>query len=178
MADEEELQVDTPESPPSEEQAPEKMDGDPPALLWISEGRDCVISTVYVYQDVATGRLKTILWDPSPELVATGMREFPVETKWSIPTKAQLSDYRERSSRYNIAARAVLVRRGELEELVIQNHLLEMKLGPEGHQTVVELKRDRKGVLTKESLAHINTLHASVMDMVFAKFIDEAALLL
>jgi hypothetical protein len=149
-----------------------------PGLLWISEGVDIVISTIYVYQDTITGRLRAVLWEPSSELRMTGMPEFPVETKWSVPSKAQIDSYRDRSSRYNTTARAVLVQRSRLEELLIQNHLLEMKLGSGEHQVVVDLQRDKKGLLTSASLAHINKLHPSVIDMMMAKFIDEAALIL
>jgi hypothetical protein len=155
-----------------------ESNGAPPDLLWISEGVDIVLLSIYIYIDKNTGRLKTILWEPSPELKSIGMPEFPIETKWSVPTRSQLDAYREKASRYNREARAVLVQRGRLEELVIQNHLLEMKTGSEEHQTVVELNRDKKGVLTVESLAHINSLHPSVLDMIFAKFVDEAALIL
>jgi hypothetical protein len=169
----EEPQIDTSETTQSEE-----SNGVPPDLLWISEGTDIVISTVYIYQDPTTGRLKTILWEPSSDLKAVGMPEFPIETKWSVPTKAQIDNYRDRSSRFNTVARAVLVQRGRLEEFLIQNHLLEMKLGPQEHQTVVDLQRDKKGALTTASLDHINKLHPSVIEMILAKFIDEAALIL
>ena len=56
-----------------------------PSLLWISEGVDCVVSTIYVYQSPTTGRLRTVLWEPSPDLRDLNMREFPIETKWSVP---------------------------------------------------------------------------------------------
>lgn len=175
MIDEEDISVDDSEKL-SEPVEPES-DG-APSLLWISEGVDCVISTIYIYQDKDTGRLKAVLWEPSPELKFAGMPEFPIETKWSVPTKAQIDGYRDRSSRYNQAARAILVQRAKLEELLIQSHLLEMKLGSEGHQTVVDLQRDKKGILTAASVAHVNRLHPSVIDMMFAKFVDEAALIL
>ena len=176
--EEQEFQVDATESPPPEESNLAESNGAPPDLLWISEGIDCVVSTIYIYQDKDTRRLKAVLWEPSPELRITGMPEFPIETKWSCPSKSQIDSYRDRSSRYNQAARAVLVQRARLEELLIQNHLLEIKLGSERHQTVVELQRDKKGVLTAASLAHINKLHPSVIDMMLAKFVDEAALIL
>jgi hypothetical protein len=178
MPEEQEFQVDATESPPPEEQTLAESNGAPPDLLWISEGVDIVISTLYIYQDKDNGRLKAVLWEPSPELRVAGMPEFPVETKWSVPSKSQIDSYRDRSSRYNQAARAVLVQRARLEELLIQHHLQEMKLGSEGHQTVVDLQRDKKGALTAASLAHINKLHPSVIDMMLAKFIDEAALIL
>jgi hypothetical protein len=178
MINEEKPQVDAPEVPVSESSTPEESNGAPPDLLWISEGVDTVISTIYVYQDTATRRLRAVLWEPSSELKAIGMPEFPVETKWSVPSKAQLDGYRDRSSRYNQTARVVLVQRGRLEEFLVQNHLLEMKLGYGEHQTVVDLQRDKKGVLTADSLAHINRLHPSVIEMVLAKFIDESALIL
>jgi hypothetical protein len=172
--EEQENQVDASESI----QLPEESNGAPPDLLWISEGVDTVISTVYVYQDTITGRLRAVLWEPSPELRLTGMPEFPVETKWSVPTKAQIDGYRDRSSRYNQAARAVLVQRSRLEEFLVQNHLLEMKMGSGEHQTVIDLQKDKKGILTAASLAHINRLHPTVIDMMLAKFIDDAALIL
>jgi hypothetical protein len=178
MTDAEEPQVDIPEVPPAEEPTLAESNGAPPDLLWISEGVDTVISTIYIYQDKDTGRLKAVLWEPSPELRLAEMPEFPVETKWSVPTKAQIDGYRDRSSRYNTVARAVLVQRARLEELMIQHHLLEIKLGSEGHQTVVDLPRDKKGVLTPVALTTINKLHPSVIDMMLAKFVDEAALIL
>ena len=178
MPEEPELPVDDTESPPLEQPPPAESNGDIPDLLWITEGRDTVISTIYIYQDKDTKRLKAILWEPSPELRGAGMFEFPVETTWSVPTKTQIDSYRDRSSRYNQAARAILVQRARLEELILQNHLQEMKLGSEGHQTTVDLQKDKKGALTAASLAHINKLHPSVIDMVIAKFVDEAALIL
>ena len=150
----------------------------PPELLWISEGSDFVISTIYIYQDPVTRRLKTILVEPVQELKDQGMIEFPVETRWSVPSKTQLDSYRERSARFNTAARAVLVNRGMVEDFIIRNHLLEIKIGPEDNQKSVELTRDKKGALTNESMRVINKLHPSVIDLIFAKFVDEAALIL
>jgi hypothetical protein len=178
MTEEPESQTDTPELSPTEEQVLAESNGAPPDLLWISEGVDIVISTIYVYQSPTTGRLRTVLWEPSSDLRDLNMREFPIETKWSVPSKTQLDKYREQSSRFNQAARAVLVHKARMEELIVRNHLLEMKMGSGDSAHVIDLQRDRKGVLTTEAMEHINKLHPTVMDMMLSKFIDEAALII
>ena len=172
------------ESPPVEsaeeltESSRVEDNGVPPDLLWISEGKDEVLSTIYVYQSPTTGRLRTVLFEPSEDLRALEMREFPIETRWSVPAKMQLDRYREQSSRFNREARAVLVHKARMEELIVQNHLLEMKMGSGDSAHVIDLTRDRRGTLTAESMEHINRLHPTVMDMMLSKFIEEAALII
>jgi hypothetical protein len=162
----------------SVEEVTENTQETPPELLWISEGSNTVLSTIYIYTDKDTKRLRTILTQPSPDLRLQGMPEFVVETMWSVPTRVQMDGYRESASRYNVAARAVLVQRGLMEDLIIKNHLLELKTGSEGNWTQVELVRDKKGKLTSVSMETLNKLHPSVMEMIFAKFLDEAALII
>jgi hypothetical protein len=159
-------------------QEPESNGEAPPDLLWIREGADFVITTIYVYQDSKTKRLKFVIREPLPTLLEQGLIEYPVETRWTVPTRGQLDSYRTSSARYNNEARAVLMQRVVIEELLIKNHLQEIVLGLEGHQSSVVIQRDGKGRLSRESQTVIDQLHPSVMDVTLAKFVDDAALLI
>jgi hypothetical protein len=175
MTNEEDISMNDPEK--TLESGEPESDG-APLGLWVHEGKDEVISTIYVYESSMTGRLRTVLFEPSEDLRALEMREFPIETRWSVPSKQQLDRYRDQSSRFNREARAVLVHKARMEELIVQNHLLEMKMGSGDSAHVIDLTRDRRGTLTAESMEHINRLHPTVMDMMLSKFIEEAALII
>lgn len=149
----------------------------PPDLLWIREGADFVVVTIYVYQDPTTKPIKYVVKDQAQFLTDGGLVEYPVESRWTVPTRSQLESYRSSSARYNSEARAVLIQKVVIEDLLVRNHLQEILLGPVGHQTSVALQRDAKGRITKESQVILDQLHPSVVDVMMAKFIDDAALI-
>jgi hypothetical protein len=159
--------------------SPDYGDGSPPDFLWIRENQDQVVVTVYAYKDPNTNKLRSITLEPSYGFRELKMVEFPIETEWTIPTKTQLDDYKSRATRYNSVARGSLISRPILEDLLIRNHLKKMCFATaDNHRSSIELKTTKKGGLSNQSMDLLKSLHASVMDLLFMKFVDESALLL
>jgi hypothetical protein len=59
----------------------------PPELLWIKEGENKVLVTIYVYKDPQTGRLRTVAPEIRPLSRELGLIEYPIESEWSVPTR-------------------------------------------------------------------------------------------
>jgi hypothetical protein len=158
---------------------PDYGDGSTPDFLWIREDKDQVIVTIYAYKDPQTNRLKSISLQPSYALRDAKMIEFPIESEWTIPTKTQLDDYRSRATRYNVSARGQMMSRAVLEELLIRYHLKNLYfITADNQKSRIELKEGKKGGLSPQSMNLLKSLHSSVMDLLFLKFVDESALLL
>lgn len=161
-----------------EDRAPiDQGDGLPPAFLWLGDEPNRVTVTIYAYKDRKTGKLRTLTLD-----VLSGSRdlrliEYPIETVWTIPTKDQLEQYRQRASQYDGRARAVLVQRPSMQDLLFRYHLQEIKITQPGTDHQIQLERDRRGRLTDATMELIKKLHPSVLDLLFQKYLDDAALI-
>src|SRR4051812_42817033 len=78
---------------------PDYGDGLPPDMLWIKEGENRDVTTIYTYKDPTTSRLRSVTLGINSDLREIGLIEYPIEVEWSIPTKEQLDVYRDRASR-------------------------------------------------------------------------------
>jgi hypothetical protein len=189
MTDEENLQVDVPgdnydvdpQIIDEEEEgglpSPDYGDGSPPDFLWVRENQDRVIVTIYAYKDPRTNRLKSISAEPVYLFREAKMVEVPIESEWIMPSKTQLDDYRSRALRYSVAARGSVVSRSVMEELLVKYHLKKLSfIMADNQKSGIELKEGKKGGLTNQSVSLLKSLHASVMELLFIKFIDETSI--
>lgn len=161
---------------------PDYGDGLPPELLWIKEGANRVVTTIYTYKDSKTGRLKSVTMEISEWSREQGMVEYPIEAEWSIPTKEQLDVYRERASRIDALTGRSVLRRAILQSAIIKNHLLELRFPTlstsSGAPQTLPLPRDKQGALSKAALATLGQLHSSVVDLLYMKYVEESALMI
>jgi hypothetical protein len=162
--------------------APDYGDGMPPEMLWIKEGENRIVTTIYTYKDPKTGRLKNVSLDFQTALRELGFVEYPIEVEWSIPTREQLDAYRERASRIDIRTGRPMTHRATVQGLIIRNHLLELRFPSlstsSGAPQILPLPRDSHGGLTKAALKTLGQLHSSVLDLLYVKYVDESALLI
>jgi hypothetical protein len=157
-------------------------DGKPPEFLWITEGENEVRVTVYAYKDEETGRLRSLTTEPSLALRALGMIEYPIESTWTIPTKAQLETYKREASLFDRSLMRTLVDRSAIQTAVIEIHLRELKVhvpAAEGSEPqLIQLTRDKRGKLTKVTMKLLQSMHPSAQELMFTKFVEDASLLL
>jgi hypothetical protein len=134
--------------------------------------------TIYAYAD-DTNKLRSIQLDVSYALRELRMVEYPIESTWTIPSKNQIEIYRDRSSRLDVRTRSQLVQRAVLQEIITRYHLQEFKIitGPEQSDTL-ELKRDKRGRLDDNTMQKLRSLHPSILDLIFVKYSEEAALII
>jgi hypothetical protein len=108
-----------------------------------------------------------------------GYIEFPIESDWSVPDREKIESYRESSSRFDTRARVSVIHRATLQNTIIKHHLLEIRFrNSDGTMKPLQLPRDKKGFLTRDAFKILGQLHPSVMDVLYLKFTDEAALLI
>jgi hypothetical protein len=155
---------------------PDYGDGLPPELLWIKEGENRVLVTIYAYKDPETNRLKIVAPDIRPIARGLGLIEYPIESEWSVPTREQITNYRERATRVDPRSGQITLHRATIQNLILQYHLLDLKFPASNGFVSLELARDSKGGLSKKSMVRLGQLHTTVMDTLYLKYVDEAAL--
>jgi hypothetical protein len=161
---------------------PNYGDGSPPDWLWVEEGKALVDVEIYAYKDPVSGKLKAVSQDPSTPLRAVSLIEYPIKSQWTIPTKVQLDSYRERSKTIDRTLLRTLVDRFQVQEYVIRYHLMDLKIhhpAESGKEpSLILLKRDKRGRLTDETLDMVKRIHPTVLELLWAKFMEEASLIL
>lgn len=158
---------------------PNYGDGKPPEWLWITEGKTKVVSKIYAYKD-ETSKLRAISTEVSYAMRALGLVEYPIESEWTIPSKDQLDGYKQRSSILDRTYMRSIIDRSKLQDEVTRSHLQTLKVHlpvGEGEQPqLIQLKRDKKNRLTEETLAMVKRLHPTILDMLWAKYLEESSL--
>lgn len=161
---------------------PDYGDGLPPELLWIKEGANRVITTIYTYKDPKTNKLKSVTLEISEWSREQGMVEYPIEAEWSIPTKDQLDTYRERGTRIDIRSGRSVLHRATVQNVIIKNHLLELRFPTlstsSGAPSSLPLPKDKQGALSRAAIQTLGQLHSSVVDLLYMKYIEESALMI
>lgn len=133
--------------------------------------------TIYLYSD-ETKRIRSINGEIQYALRKVGLIECPFVTTWSVPPRDVLETYRARSSYYEPLARSTLTNRSELMNQIIKNHLTTMKYGEPGKEKDFPLEKNRRGHLSEGSLNQVRSLHPTILDILFMKYTDEAALII
>lgn len=160
-----------------EDAVPNYGDGKAPDSLWISEGNNQVISTIYAYRDDnSVAKLRSITLEPSSALRILGLIEFPITATWTIPTKNQLSEYRTKSSMFDRSLGRSLIDRDRLAGHLLRNHLQVLN-GPKD-APLLSLVRDKRNRLDQSTMEKLQSLHPTVLDLLVAKFAEDASLLL
>lgn len=107
-----------------------------------------------------------------PQLESIGVEQIEITARFSIPSYDELETYRMNASMYNTDARALIIQRPILRRLLMENHLKSVNIPG------VELKFNKRGQLTPESLEALDDLHPSIIDLLISKYADKAALML
>jgi hypothetical protein len=154
-------------------------DGLPPNLLWLGSGPNEIQCEIYLYKDVKTNKLRSVNLEPSETLRQLGFVEYPIHSTWTVPTREQMERYREQASRYNSLARAVLTHRHAMQDLLIRAHLRKLWFSMESNSqnNSLEFTFDRRDRLDDKSFTKLNQMHSTVIDVLFARFVEDAALI-
>jgi hypothetical protein len=155
---------------------PDYGDGLPPELLWIKEGENKVLVTIYAYKDPQTNRLRIVAPEIRPVMREAGMIEYPIESEWSVPTREQINGYRERATRVDQRSGQVMLHQATIQNLIIQHHLLDLKFPASNGSISLELTRDSRGALTKKAMTRLGQLHTTVLEMLYLKYSRESTL--
>jgi hypothetical protein len=170
--------VEQPTSPPST--SPPSTSDLVSSFIWIKEGENEVIGSIYLYQDPITNKLRSVQMDPSPTLRELKFIEYSLDAVWTVPTTAQMDSYKLEASAYDVRARGLLIDRPSLREVLLRHHLKEIKIKKEGEelgQSLIELKRDLDGKITTSTMNQLKKIHPSVTELIYVKFVEEAALI-
>ncbi len=159
---------------------PQLGDGLPPMDLWVEEGKNLLEFDIYVYKDLENGRMIAIVPEVNMPFRSLDFVEYPIHSKWTIPTKAQMERYENENSVLDRTVGRVIVNRHGLNRSLLKHHLIDLTIHerPEGggEPRLIQLRRDKEGSLDEETLKKILKLHPSAQAALLSRFHQEAVL--
>lgn len=142
-------------------------------LIWVTKGKNSIDVSIYLYVDPDAKKIYAITRQPDSSYVAElGLAECRIDSRWSIPNRAEMESYKRDSAAYNPQTETLTVSEFTLSDCVISHHLEALLLDG----TEVALERDSERVLDPSSLVQLKSLHTGIYDTLYAKYCDEACI--
>jgi hypothetical protein len=116
-----------------------------------------------------------VLSEKTPELVAIGLEEHDVESRWTIPSRRQMEEYRREASVLNQQSGMIMVDEMKLSDEVVMNHL--KKLFMDGKEIELNESPTKPGKITKRSLEKLKEMHSGFYDTFYTQYRSDACLM-
>ena len=141
-------------------------------LIWITKGKSVIDVSIYFYVDPEVTKISAIMKRQDETYVELGLVEHRLDSRWSIPSRAEMESYKKESAIYNFQSGQLMVNELLLSDCVISYHL-EMLLFD---GTEVVLERDSDGKLEPGALERLKSLHSGLYDTLYNKYCVEACI--
>jgi hypothetical protein len=142
-------------------------------LIWVDRQKSSPLAVhVYLYVDTEYQKIHTMSKRIIPELADTNLTQCVVTSLWTIPTRAEMEEYRRQSSTFNVQTGTVLVDEIAVSDCVVTHHILGLIIDGKS----VDLEREENSPLPLKSLRKLKSLHSGLYDLIYDKYRAEACL--
>lgn len=141
--------------------------------LWVVPTAIAVSFDLFIYSG-SGGRLRAVLPEHSDVILGLGFQEHRAHSEWTVPDRAAMERYRDKSSQFHHSAQAVMIQPQQLADYLVKNHLKSLELpGPQ----IFELKFNDRNQLTPLCLRALKKIHPTFYDTLYSQYIKEACLM-
>lgn len=122
--------------------------------------------------------VKSFTREPSMVLRSAGLVESSVQSKWTIPNRGELVDYKNKCQRINASTGEVYLDLLAMQDTLLRHHLINLSWvgASQIAKELVSLKQ-KNGRLDKDSVEGLSELHPTLIDLLYAGYLQEANLI-
>lgn len=146
------------------------------SLLMVERLSSEIVSRIYVY--VKPGdppKIFGVLGTTNSAVVEAGFEEHVVESRWTIPSRRQMEDYRREAATVSRQTGMVLIDEMRLADEVVAHHL--KKLLMDGKEIELSEDPERPGRIAQDALEKLKGMHSGFYDTFYTQYQSEACLL-